>query len=85
MVPEESIPLLNDPGGVVIVGKSGALRIARDGLTMRPLDETKLMMNTLLISRADNGSKVISELVRNFMRRMNYLKLDDQMSLPISV
>jgi hypothetical protein len=85
MVPEESIPLLNDPGGVVIVGKYGALRIARDGLTMRPLDETKLMMNTLLISGADNGSKVISELVRNFMRRMNYLKLDDQMSLPISV
>jgi hypothetical protein len=59
--------------------------IARDGLTMRPLDETKLMMNTLLISGADNGSKVISELVQNFMRRMNYLKLDDQMSLPISV
>jgi hypothetical protein len=51
---------------------------------MRPLDEPKLMMNTLLISRADNASKVVSELVRNFMRRMNHLKLDNQMSLPIS-
>lgn len=83
MIPEEAIPLLNEPGGVVIVGKSGALRIARAGLTMRPLDEAKLMMTTLLIARADNGSQVISELVRNFMRRMNHLKDDDQMSLPI--
>ncbi len=83
MVPEEAIPLLNEPGGVVIVGKSGALRIARSGLTMRPLDEARLMMTTLLISRADNGSQVISELVRSFMRRMNHLKDEDQMSLPI--
>ena len=85
MVPEEAIPLLNEPGGVVIVPKSSALRIARAGLTMRPLDETKLLMNTLLIARADNGSQVVSELVRNFMRRMNHLRIDDQMSLPIPV
>ncbi|QHN04744.1 LysR family transcriptional regulator [Granulicella sp. WH15] len=85
MVPEEAIPLLNEPGGLVIVGKSGALRIARAGLTMRPLDEARLMMNTLLISRADNESQVISELVRSFMRRMNHLKDEDQMSLPIPV
>ncbi len=83
MVPEEAIPLMSDPGGVVIVGKSAALRIARDDLTMRPLDETRLKMNTLLISRADNRSRVVSELVRNFMRRMNHLNIDDQMSLPI--
>jgi DNA-binding transcriptional LysR family regulator len=83
MVPEEAIPLLSVPGGVVIVGKSAALRIARNGLTMRPLDETRLIMNTLLISRADNSSQVVSELVRGFMRRMNHLKVDDQMSLPI--
>jgi DNA-binding transcriptional LysR family regulator len=83
LVPEEAIPLLNEPGGVIIVAKSGALRIARAGLTMRPLDETKLMMKTLLISRADNGSQVVSELVRSFMRRMSHLKIDNQMSLPL--
>jgi DNA-binding transcriptional LysR family regulator len=83
MVPEEAVPLLSAPGGVVIVGKSAALRIARNGLTMRPLDETRLIMSTLLISRADNSSQVVSELVRGFMRRMNHLKVDEQMSLPI--
>lgn len=85
MVPEEAIPLLNEAGGLVIVGKSGALRIARAGLTMRPLDEARLMMNTLLISRADNESQVVSELVRSVMRRMNRSKIEDQMSLPIPV
>lgn len=83
MVPEEAIPLMSDPGGVVIVGKSAALRIARDGLTMRPLDEAALMMSTLLIARADNDSKLLSELQRSFMRRVNSLTIDEQMSLPL--
>lgn len=83
MIPEEAIPLMSESGGVVIVGKSGALRIARDGLTMRPLKEETLITNTLLISRSNNDSKVISELVRSFMRRMKSLVADEQMSLPI--
>lgn len=85
MVPEEAIPLMSDPSGAVIVGKSGALRIARDGLTMRPLEEATLVARTLLITRSDNESKAVSELVRNFMRRMRHLTTDDQMSLPLPV
>jgi DNA-binding transcriptional LysR family regulator len=85
MVPEETIPLLMDPNGIVISPKSGALRIARDGYTMRPIEETDLMMKTLLVSRADNTSPALSELVRGFMRRMNHIKIQDQMSLPIPV
>lgn len=83
MVPEEAVPLLIDPTSVVIVAKAGALRIARNGYTMRPLQEPDLMMNTLLISRSDNGSSAVSELFRGFMRKMKQTKLQDQMSLPI--
>jgi len=85
MVPEEAVPLMTQPGGAVIVGKSGALRIARDGLTMRPLQDEGLSASTLLISRADNDSKVLGELVRTFMRRINHLTIDEQMSLPLPV
>lgn len=84
MVPEETMPLLLEPDGIVIAPKSGALRIAREGFTMRPLDEPELRMNTLFVSRADNRSPALSELVRGFMRRMGHLKKSDQMSLPIS-
>ena len=83
MIPEECLPLLLDPGGIVIVAKSGALRIARDGLTMRPLDDARLKMKTQLISRVDNPSPAISELFRTFMRRLTKTRLDGQMSLPL--
>jgi DNA-binding transcriptional LysR family regulator len=83
MIPEDAIPLLSDPGTLVIVGKSGALRIARDGLTMRPLEELSLLAKTVLISRADNDSKVVSELVRGFMRRLKSIAADEQLSLPL--
>jgi len=83
MVPEETIPMLRSPDGIVIAPKSGALRIARDGYTMRPIEEKRLRMKTLLISRSDNASPALSELVRGFMRKMNRLKNDDQLSLPI--
>lgn len=83
MVPEECLPLLLDPGGIVIIPKSGALRIARDGLTMRPLDDARLTICTRLISRTDNPSPAISELFRTFMRKLNHMRLNHQMSLPL--
>lgn len=85
MVPEEIIPMLREPNGVVIAGKTGALRIARDGYTMRPLEEVDLIVNTLLISKSDNTSPALSEFVRGFMRKMKQIKVSDQMSLPIPV
>lgn len=85
MIPEEAAPLLIDRASIVVVGKAGALRIARDGYTMRPLEEEDLMMNTFLVSRSDNSSRALSELYRGFMRRLNNMKAQDQLSLPISM
>lgn len=85
MIPEEVCPLLVQPNGVAIIAKSGALRIARDNFTMRPLDEAGLMMATLLVSRSDNGSPILSELVRSLVRKINHLQANDQLSLPIPV
>jgi hypothetical protein len=85
MVPEETFPLLTSPNGIVIAPKPGALRIARDAFTMRPLIEPRLNMKTLLISRADNSSPALSDLERSFMRKINNLTVESQLSLPISV
>jgi len=83
LVPEEAIPLMNAPGAVVIVGKSGALRIARHGFTMRPFAEEQLITSTHLICRSDNGSKALGDLVRTFVRRLKTVAIDEQMSLPL--
>lgn len=71
VVPEDSYSYIADDGAAAFVVKSGAIRIARDGITVRPLAEDALMLKTYLASRADNNSKVVSELVRAFMRKLS--------------
>jgi DNA-binding transcriptional LysR family regulator len=71
VVPEDAYPFIADEGALAFVVKSGAIRIARDGITVRPLAESVLMPKTYLASRADDNSKVVSELVRAFMRKLS--------------
>lgn len=71
VVPEDAYPFVADDGALAFVVKSGAIRIARDGITVRPLAEEALMLKTYLASRADDNSKVVSELVRAFMRKLS--------------
>jgi DNA-binding transcriptional LysR family regulator len=70
VVSEDAYPFIVDGESVAFVVKSGAIRIARDGITVRPLAEDALMLKTYLASRADEKSKVVSELVRAFMRKL---------------
>lgn len=70
VVPEDAYPFIADENAVAFLVKSGALRIARDGVTVRPLAEETLTLKTYLASRADDTSKVLSELVRAFMRKL---------------
>lgn len=70
IMPEEAFPFLVDGSAVAFVVKSGALRVARDGVTVRPLSEESLTLKTYLASRADDPSRVVSELVRTFMRKL---------------
>jgi len=73
VLPEEAFPYVADGGAVAFVVKSGALRIARSGVTIRPLDEDALMLRTCLVSHADNDSKVLGELVRSFVLKLSSL------------
>lgn len=72
-VPEEAFPFLAEGSCVAFLVKSGALRVARNGVTVRPLAEAALSLRTYLVSRADNDSRVVSELVKAFMRRVSDL------------
>ncbi len=71
VAPEDAYSFIADDGAVAFVVKSGAMRIARDGITVRPLAEDALVLKTYLASRADDNSKVVSELVRAFMRKLS--------------
>jgi len=77
VVPEDAYSFIADDGAVAFVVKSGAIRIAHEGITVRPLAEDALTLKTYLASRADDSSKVMSELVRAFMRKLSALTRDD--------
>ena len=72
-MPEEAFPSLAKGSCIAFLGKVGALRLARDGVTVRPLTEDSLSLKTFLASRADNSSRVLSALVRTFRSTKRHL------------
>jgi len=64
--------------------KAGALLMARNGVTARPLVESNLRLRTFLVSRADDDSKIASEIVRTFVRKLSDVGMYKQLPLPIS-
>jgi DNA-binding transcriptional LysR family regulator len=84
MVPEEVFPSVSEGLCVAFLVKVGALRMARNGVTVRPLTEDSLMLKTYMACRANNKSEAASELVRAFMRKLSHQGNEKQLSLPIS-
>jgi DNA-binding transcriptional LysR family regulator len=81
--PQEAFPFVLE-GGLAFLTKMGALLVARNGVTVRPLAEESLRLKTYFISRSDNESRVASELLRAFMRKLSGSKLESQLRLPIT-
>lgn len=84
IAPEEAFPFVADGSALAFVVKAGALRVARNGVTVRPLSESSLRLKTCLVCRADDESKIASEFVRAYMRKMPDKKKHQQLPLPIS-
>ena len=82
--PQEAFPFILD-GGLAFLTKMGALLTARNGVTVRPLAEESLRLKTYFVSRSDNDSRVASELLRAFMRKLTGTKVESQLKLPITV
>jgi DNA-binding transcriptional LysR family regulator len=80
--PEEAFPLVAEGNCVAFVVKAGALLLSRDGVTVRPLCDPELTLRTYLASRADNESKLLSEFVRAYMRKLAPLRKEVQRALP---
>lgn len=84
MFPEEAYHFIADGHAVAFLTKAGAIRIARDGITIRPLNEPELMLRTYLASRSDNNSRLVSEMVRGFGKKLIAIEREAQMTLPLA-
>jgi DNA-binding transcriptional LysR family regulator len=82
--PEEAFPFVADGSAIAFVVKAGALLLARNGVTVRPLQCPDLLLKTYLVSRADNETKIASELARAYMRKLTDVTKETQLKLPIN-
>ena len=69
--------------GVAVITQAGAWRIAREGITIRPLAGEELVVETKLVCRSDNQARVVSEFVRAFVRSLS--PSIPQKQLPLSL
>lgn len=84
MTAEEAFEQIMAHKGVAFLTRGGAWRIARDGVTMRPLAEERLRLVTKLATRADNKSRLVSEFVRAAGRKLINARPSQQVRLPLA-
>jgi hypothetical protein len=70
--------------GVAVLTMSGAWRVLRKGVTIRPLAAEGLGLRTVLAARADNSGRPVSDFVRAFVRSFDDERLTRRMSLHLS-
>jgi DNA-binding transcriptional LysR family regulator len=82
---DEAFQLVADNVGVAFLTMASALRTKMPGVAVRALVDKELRVELYLASRADNRSKLASEFVRAFMKRIEQIIAPPQMLLPLSV
>jgi DNA-binding transcriptional LysR family regulator len=88
---EEALVFITQSNAIALLEKSGALRLTKSassrsprGIAIRPLQEDALRLRTFVASRADNDSRLASELLRAFVRKLAQFTEVKQLILPMS-
>lgn len=81
--PEEASELVREHKGLAFLPRHAAWRIARDGLTLRPLAEDRLRLITGLAVRADSKSRLVNEFVKAAGRKLAGIGRRTQAQLPL--
>ena len=83
--PEEASELIREHHGLAFLPRSAVWRIARDGITMRPLAEPRLRLVTSLAMRADSKSRLVTEFVKAAGRKFGVIGQAAQKKLPLTI
>ena len=70
MTAEEASHFVLRGFGVAVLTQAGAWRIARNGITIRPLRVAGIHLETRLACRVDSQARVVSEFLRGFVKRL---------------
>jgi DNA-binding transcriptional LysR family regulator len=81
---EEASELIRENRALAFLTRTDAWRIAKDGITMRPLAESRLRLVTNLAVRSDTKSRLINEFVRATARKLGSVRQAVQGELPLA-
>ena len=70
---EEASYLIANGKGLAFLTQMGAWRIARDGITMRPLKDPRLTLTTCIVARANEKSRVVGEFLKATVAKLEEL------------
>jgi DNA-binding transcriptional LysR family regulator len=85
MTAHQAVHLVAEHAGIAIFPRPAGLRIHEEGVVVKPLSDATLSFNTCLIARAEDPSRLASEFVRAFIRRIAPQRAPaSQMKLPLS-
>lgn len=82
--PEEASVLVREHHGLALLPRTAAWRIARDGITIRPLVADRLRLVTSLAVRADSKSRLVNEFVKAAGRKLSEVGQRGQSRLPLT-
>jgi len=82
--PDEASALVREHLGLALLPPAAAWRIARDGITIRPLAEDRLRSVTSLTVRADSKSKLVNEFVKSAGKKLTEAVQKGQSRLPLA-
>lgn len=81
---EEASGLVREYHGLALLPRTAAWRIARHGITIRPLAEDRLRLITSLAVRADSKSRLLNEFVKAAGRKLTEVGQRTQTKLPLT-
>jgi len=72
---EEACDMVRQTGGAAFLATITTPDAGIDGVVLRCLGEQDIFLSTQLVVRADNSSKLVSEFVRAFVKRLKHVNL----------
>lgn len=82
--PEEAAELVREHRGLAFLPRAAAWRVARDGLTIRPLTEDRLRLVTSLAVHIDSKSRLVNEFVKAAGTKFGSISRRGQKRLPLT-
>jgi len=82
--PDEASGLVREHRGLALLPRTAAWRIARDGITIRPLAEDRLRLVASLAVRSDSNSRLVKEFVKAAGRKLSNVGERTQSKLPLT-